>query len=274
MKQIRQIYHSKQWSEVIIGGWDTVENNYLSFISKRKHNAVVCESSGYESVTTGIKGFVKRILMRRYTKVYATGQMAGEIFKRLHFKGKIVYTGGCGILNYVEQPPYEQRKEVRKFLYVGRLITVKNLQFLISVFNELPDLELNIIGEGVLKEELQAMAKANVHLLGYVNNKDLPQYYRSNDVFILASLSEPWGLVVEEALNNGTPVMVSDRVGCNKDLVTKDTGLIFEYNNKESLMQAIEQMTDVDFYNRLRLGVSKMNFQQRAEKQVDSYFKK
>lgn len=272
LKQIRKIYRSQKWREVIIGGWDVIENLFLAMISSKKHNAIVCESSIYESIVTGKKGLVKRLILSRFSKVYPTGYMASEIFHALNFKGRMVTTGGCGILNYTEQPKYEPRQEVRKFLYVGRLIKVKNLEFLIKVFNELPNLELTIIGEGLLEKELKAMAKDNIKFLGYINNKDLPTYYRSNDVFVLASLSETWGLVVEEALNNGTPCLVSDRVGCNRDMVTEKTGLIFGYNDEQSLKDAIKKITDIDFYNSLREGVSEMDFKERVRNQVEAYF--
>ena len=148
---------------------------------------------------------------------------------------------------------------------------MKNLEFLVNVFNELPDLELNIIGEGILKDKLQSIAKDNIHFLGYINNKELSKYYQENDVFVLPSLSESWGLVVEEALNNGLPVIVSDRVGCNKDLATKEMGLIFQCNNPNSLKKALLKITNIDFYNALRLNISKMDFNQRAENQVKAY---
>lgn len=274
LKQLKKIYKSNQWDEVIVSGWDSRESIFAFFLSAKEKTSLICESAVYESKLTGIKGFIKRCLLKHVSKVYVPGIANGEIFKRLNFQGKIVYTGSCGILNYVPQPAYNSKKTVKNFLYVGRLIPVKNLELLITVFNELPDLQLNIIGEGILKSELQSISKENIHFLGYINNKDLSKYYQENDVFMLPSLSEPWGLVVEEALNNGLPVIVSNRVGCNKDLATKETGLIFEYNNPDSLKKAISQITNIDFYNSLRLNISKMDFNQRAENQVEKYLEK
>ncbi len=77
------------------------------------------------------------------------------------------------------------------------------------------------------EEELKAMAKQNVHFLGAINNKELSGYYQKMDVFVLPSLIEPWGLVVEEALNNGLPVIVSDRVGCAEEIIDESNGIVF-----------------------------------------------
>ena len=115
------------------------------------------------------------------------------------------------------------------------------------------------------------MAGSNVRFVGAVDNEKLPAVYRAADVFVLPSIIEPWGLVVEEALNNGTPVIVSDRVGCKDDLLTKETGLVFRHDDAASLKAAVRQMCDVAFYNRLRQGVARLDFSRSARRQVEVY---
>jgi glycosyltransferase involved in cell wall biosynthesis len=79
-------------------------------------------------------------------------------------------------------------------------------------------------------------------------------------------------LVVEEALNNGTPVIVSDRVGCKDDLVTKETGIVFSLKSgAEGLRSAILKTQNLTFYNALRKGVSKLDFKERARTQVRTF---
>ena len=269
IREILGIYTKYSFREVVFSGWDEKEQIISMFLTPRKQNALICESSVFESKTTGLTGLIKRIILSRVHKVYCPGQANQELLEKLKFKGPIIKTGGCGILNYVEQPAFEPRTEVKNFLYVGRLIPVKNLQLLVKVFNELPDLNLTIIGEGDQEEELKSIAHDNIKFLGYVNNADLPAYYWSHDVFVLPSKSEPWGLVVEEALNNGLPVIVSDHVGCNSDLVVESTGLVFKNGDLSSLFLAITELLNVAFYNSLRYGVSRLNFIERADNQVN-----
>ena len=273
LKKLRTVWKCTKGEvdEVVIGGWD----NMISLLSaliipKRKLSALV-ESSIYESCTTGLKSFVKRLFLKRISKVYVAGELQSELVRALGFKGKIVKIGGCGILNYVPQPPYEERKVVKNFIYVGRLSPEKSLKLLIEAFKTLPQLNLTIVGFGPQEAELKVMGAQNVKFAGAVENRKLPSFLHVSDVLVLPSTSEPWGLVVEEALNNGVPVIVSDRVGCRKDLVTADTGLSFKHNNVKDLRRVILQMTNVDFYNRLRLGVSKLDFNKRAEHQVECF---
>ena len=204
---------------------------------------------------------------------FVPGKSNKRLVESLTGKGKcrIIEYGGCGLLNYVQQPSYEPRKEVKVFLYVGRLAEEKNLRILLDVFNELPDLKLLIVGQGALKDSLRNNANSNIQFLGSMKNKELKNIYRKADVFILPSKYEPWGLVVEEALNNGTPVIVSDKVGCKDDLVTVDTGLVFSHNSPEDLKEKIKTISNVSYYNQLRLGVSRMDFTKRSQLQVESF---
>ena len=213
LRQIHKFLYNKEIEEVIICGWNYIGFWAMAFISPKKKNSVIVESSIYECATTGPKAIVKKIFLSRIHKAYPAGYAQAEVLKRLRFKGEIVPSGGCGILNYLDQPAYEERGEVKRFLYVGRLIDLKNLRLLIEVFNHLSYLELDLVGFGEQEAELKAMAGENIKFLGAINNKELWKLYREVDVFVLPSKSEPWGLVVEEALNNGTPVIVSDKVG-------------------------------------------------------------
>lgn len=262
------------FKQLIVGGWDDWRLILLASLSRKKKNALLCESSFYEYKPHFIKDIIKRLFLTRISMVYPSGIAQGKIFEHFHFKGEYKYTGGCGVLNYIPQPAYQPRESVRRFLYVGRLVEVKNLKMLISVFNGLPYLQLDIIGFGEQEEELKMMSQSNIHFLGAIPNKELSTYYQQSDVFVLPSVVEPWGLVVEESLNNGTPVIVSDRVGCKDDLVTEDTGLVFAAYDKESLRDAVLKISDVDYYNKLRENISKLNFQERAQRQINIFITK
>ena len=268
---LRKFLQNNSYDELIVSGWDTLASYIAAFLSKRRKNACIVESTDNESQTGGLKGFIKRLLISRMSVAYVPGTPHERLVLSLRFKGKVVKTGGCGVLNYNPQPPFEERESVKHFLFVGRLTPVKNLDFLINVFNGLPQYELTIIGFGPQEEMLKRIAGPNIKFLGAINNKELLKYYRSADVFMLCSYSETWGLVVEEALNNGTPVIVSDRVGCNEDLVSKEAGVVFHSNDKESLLSAIQKITNVSNYNKLRQGVSLMNFDERAQRQVSAF---
>lgn len=261
----------KNIREVILSGWDNIYMWLPLLFSPKRKNSVLVESSIHESQVKGIKGIIKKLFVNRCSKAYVPGKSNAYLVKSLGFDGTLIKTRGCGIFNYIAQPQYEAREKVQRFIFVGRLAEVKNLKFLISVFNELPEFTLDIVGFGPLEKELMAMAANNIVFHGAVDNEALPSRYGEADVFILASRSETWGIVVEEALNNGLPVIVSDKVGCAEELVNESNGLIFKSNDADSLKEAINKISDIDYYNKLRLNISKLDFEKIEKEQIECY---
>ena len=268
---LRNLLKRDSFKELILSGWDNVYMWVPLLFSPKRKNSVMIESSIHESQVTGVKGMIKKLFVKRCSKAYVPGKSNADLVQSLGFDGTIIKTKGCGIFNYITQPQYKVREKVQRFIYVGRLVDVKNLKFLIRVFNELPDLTLDIVGFGPLEEELKFLAASNIIFHGAVDNTALPSRYGEADVFILASRSEPWGIVVEEALNNGLPVIVSDKVGCAEELINESNGLIFKSDDAESLKEAIKKISDIEYYNRLRFNISKLDFEKIEKEQVECY---
>ena len=265
---------SLRWRECVVGGWDSVPMWMFALLTVSRKNSVVVESSYFESQTNGLKGWIKRLFVKNIRlRAYVSGAGQKRLVEDLNFKGEIVVTKGVGVFNYVEQPPFEPRSAVRRFLYVGRLTDVKNLPLLIKSFGKRKDLILNIVGFGEQEDYLKSIAGENVNFLGAVDNKKLPQVYQENDVFILPSKSEVWGLVVEEALNNGLPVLISDRVGCGPEIINDSNGMVFKYDSLEDLLDKINKISDLKKYNQLRKNISKLDFAEIERQQVECYLR-
>jgi glycosyltransferase involved in cell wall biosynthesis len=107
---------------------------------------------------------------------------------------------------------------------------------------------LIIIGEGEERAELEKLAlespKAkSVRFLGFKNQTELPAYFVLCDVFVLPSVNEPWGLVVNEAMDAARAVVVSDDVGCQPDLVRDGVnGRVYPARDVDALTQALEDV--------------------------------
>jgi glycosyltransferase involved in cell wall biosynthesis len=117
-------------------------------------------------------------------------------------------------------------------LYVGRLSPEKNLLLLLEAFQklsqELPNCILKLVGEGPERKDLESavarlgLAKRVVFVGGLTGSLLFGEYTHAT-CLVLPSSSEPWGLVVNEALSFGCPVVVSDRCGCVPELVLEGT---------------------------------------------------
>ncbi len=107
---------------------------------------------------------------------------------------------------------------------------------------------LLIVGDGEERPRIKArLHKANpetaagIRMLGFRNQSELPRYYDLCDVFVLPSVHEPWGLVINEVMNAGRAVIVSDEVGCQPDLVCDgDNGRVFPARSVAALTDALE----------------------------------
>lgn len=272
MLSFYKMVKKQNYSEIILSSWETFIPWLVALTSPSKKNAVVVESSIKESNVNGIKGFIKRIFFKRCSKAYVSGKSQGDLALALNPKIRCVKTRGVGVFNYRKQPPFEKRTIVRNFIYVGRLIREKNLEWLIEQFNRHPELHLDIIGFGMLEEQLKKLANDNINFVGPVDNIQLFKYYQDSDVFILPSISEAWGLVVEEALNNGLPVMVSEFVGCADEIVNEDNGVVFSLN-EDDFESKLKQICNMENYNQMRLNISKMDFERIEVEQINCYLK-
>jgi glycosyltransferase involved in cell wall biosynthesis len=269
---VHKLLKTTAYTRLIVGRWDNLLYWVAVLLSRKGKNGMMLESSILESGVNGIKGWIKKVFMCRIRFVYASGKHQIALAKALGFNGTIIQTKGVGLFNRVKQPAYTPVAEVRNFVYVGRLSPEKNLKTLIRMFNLFPDLNLWIIGYGPQEEELKQLANENTRFAGVVENFKLPDYYATGDVFILPSLSEPWGLVVEEALNNGLPVIASNKVGCMDDVLYDGiNGIIFPVEEPDGLKKAIQKILDVAYYNTLKKNVAQMDFEKRAAEQVASY---
>jgi len=112
-------------------------------------------------------------------------------------------------------------------------------------------------GDGELRPSVEEEAKAgglsDVRFLGFRNQTELPALYDLCDVFVLPSLREPWGLVVNEVMAVGRAIIVSDEVGCAADLVADGVnGFVVPAGDVEALAQALTSvLSDRDRIRRM-----------------------
>jgi glycosyltransferase involved in cell wall biosynthesis len=130
------------------------------------------------------------------------------------------YARACS-LNPAARAQARTRLGLRRcvFVYVGRLWSGKGLDFLFEAYREVrrqvADVSLLIVGDGVDEGRYRAMAREmpDVVFAGFVQPRDMPEYYASADVMVFPTLGDPHGLVVEEAMAAGLPVICTESAG-------------------------------------------------------------
>jgi len=141
--------------------------------------------------------------------------------------------------------------EVFCFLYVGKLEPKKRIFDLLEAFRiacaTLDGLHLLVVGSGELEESARTWAansKLPITYAGFLNQSELTEAYVAGDCLVLPSdFGETWGLVVNEAMVCGLPAIVSDRVGCGRDLVSPaETGMVFPFGDTAVLADCLVNM--------------------------------
>ena len=148
------------------------------------------------------------------------------------------------------------RGDKKKVLFVGRLIELKGIDVLIEAFKkcEDEDIELVIVGNGPCEAALREIAGEDhrISFRGYLEGVQKRDEYKSADVFVLPSLHEPWGFVVNEAIAWGLPIVATTAVG-SADFLVNGNGYVVQAGDREALGRALQHLlTDREFNQRCR----------------------
>jgi len=154
-----------------------------------------------------------------------------------------------------------------KIICVGRLVPIKNIDKLLRSWQQIElkgiDWTLSIIGKGPDHETLINLSTSlklkNVEFLGTVNNNDIPAYYYDSDAFILPSLSETWGLVVNEAMAAGLPILISNKVNaCHTLLQEGANGFSFDPFDENAITEAILKYINLDIVFKKKMSAKSL----------------
>lgn len=139
------------------------------------------------------------------------------------------------------------RSEEFEFIFVGRLQDEKGIPDLLQAWSMVRSrtVRLRIVGDGPLRDQVVTYARKDerVQVSGHMNREELVSAYHSADALVLPSRSEPWGLVINEAMASGLPVIASSVAGAVDDLVREGhNGLIVPPNNPRALAAALSEL--------------------------------
>jgi glycosyltransferase involved in cell wall biosynthesis len=235
---------------VIIGGYSYLPTwSTLAWARLRnKPVALWFQSNQTDQPQHFAKDIVKRIFVRACDAGHVYGQSSRAYLEYLGMNPKSIMVKRAT----VDSGLFMNRRaafhsDFRRFVYVGRFSPEKNLSRLLEAFRGVRShhkAELMLIGygpdEALLRQKTRAMdLSESVTFTGPKTQDEVSQALAESDCLVLPSLSEPWGLVVNEALCTGLPVIVSNRCGCAPDLVHENTGWIFEAENTGQLAQVL-----------------------------------
>lgn len=284
---------SKKFKFVIIPGYYRPEYWFVLVycLLKGIKIGLFCDSTYFDSHPSGVRLFLKRTFVRFCDIFFGYGERS---FDYLVFLGadptRIHIRCQAAALPNDYSPENVMRERLRKrylepvstVLYVGRLSREKDLLTLLKAWEVIsdkrPSVRLDLIGSGPQERELKLVVESmrlqsRVRFLGAKDIDEIYDAYTEADLLVLPSMREPWGLVVNEALSFGCPVVVSDRCGCVPELVHDGkTGFQFRGGDSDDLSdkigRALDRFSKNDQYSRYCIEVMQGYTSVQAAQQV------
>jgi glycosyltransferase involved in cell wall biosynthesis len=224
---------------------------------------ISADSTEGDNPNIGWRETLKRFVVSKAQGFFCYGSKSAEYILKLGMKPKHILVANNSVDNNkvasVHAESFKTRDQVKQsynlrkynFIYVGRLIGVKNLDNLLAAYKALDDSDWGLIVLGDGDEEVKLKKyKSDNNLDGicFIEGQpwfDVPKILALADVFVLPSYSEPWGLVVNEAMASGLPVIVSNKCGSAFDAVLEDSnGYTFNPYNVEELTSIFKKFVD------------------------------
>ncbi len=252
---------------VVLIGYNDFSQWVASWWAKKHQAARILHADSWwgDRPRTWYKEFIKKHLFVRpvFDAAFVPGIRGFEYIKSLGIPGEAIWKGLYVVDNdHFLRGALEARQQPQKyrtlhglpenyFLVASRLSPEKNLERLFQSFSQYRNQggtwSLVVVGTGPQAEPLRtiasSLAASSIVFAGWQQYEALPAFYGLAKCFILPSLSEPWGLVVNEAMAAGLPVLVSNRCGCQYDLCKRGiNGLDFGPLNVGELAQLMGLM--------------------------------
>jgi len=260
-----------------------------------------CETNGL-SEPIGLKGALKRLILSTFfSKVagfLAIGTSNTNFYKSYGIPDKRIFLTPYTVDNLFffnrAQALHDKKRLLREkqgippdlpvILFCGKFHHNKRPFDLLKAYtlmNGRPTASLVFVGDGPLRSEMEHFVAdkhlRNVCFLGFKNQQEMPTCYALADLLVLPSSSEPWGLVLNEAMCNGLPIIASDRVGAVADLVRNGVnGYTYPVGDIEVLTERMQQIVGnedarLEMGNRSRAIINRWGIEESVQGVLQSF---
>lgn len=266
---------------VAVAGWFSPMNiAAIAWCSRNRVPMIVMsESTHADSARSPFREFVKRRIVGLFSSALAGGQRHADYLENLGLHREQIFTPYDVVDNAhfasgadaarAAGPLLRAKLDLpeRFFLASGRFVPKKNFPLLLRAYaayrnaHGAPgDWKLVLLGDGEGKAELLALRTKlglgeHLQLPGFKQYDELPAYYGLAGAFVLPSTVEQWGLVANEALAAGLPLLASKRCGCTPDLVrVNENGFTFDPQDEKTLSDLLARIAGMDDPSRSRMA--------------------
>ena len=267
--QLQALLGEVQPQVIVSVGWaDRAYQQLLVLAQQRRIPVVLISDSRHrDEPRSAAREWLKRQLLRGYSAALVAGQESRAYLEELGFPPAAIFQPWDVVDNtFFQQSAVQACPRQPTFLCVSRLIAKKNHQGLLEAYASYQQQGgswgLQLVGSGPLENLLRAQIAALTHpervqLMPFCQLEELGRLYGQASAFVLASSSDQWGLVVNEAMAAGLPCLVSTACGCAVDLIEHNrTGWCFDINRIQSLTELMHTAERQPPYQRAAMVAS------------------
>lgn len=236
---------------VVINGY---MNLTAQFILRLQAKHIPCVFWGEKIVGSagGLKSKLQQIFaasLKQCKAIAAIGSLAEADYRQRYPDQLIVNIPYyCDITAFYQDIPQRPRKPAT-ILFCGQMIARKGVDILLQAFHSLIEygleVKLLLVGQEAelpqMMESLPQQTRQNIEYAGFQAPEDLPGFFRQADLFVLPSRYDGWGVVVNQAIGAGLPIICSDTVGAAYDLIKPgENGYLFPSKNVNALVEILK----------------------------------
>lgn len=267
IKRLSNVLAKDRFDAVVVQGWN--HHGYVEGVWAAKKAGLKvllrCEATDHVSGASGLKRTLRNCVVNyvlgRADRCLAIGTRNREFYEALGVSQERI-----GLMPYsVDNDHFRDIAEATDtqalraqlgleagraiILYASKLTARKYADLLLEGYLKLPQPRpyLLFVGDGELRPELERRVTkhqlVDVRFLGFCNQNELPRFYALADIFALPSVNETWGLVINESMNAGCAILVTDQVGSASDLVRPEiNGVAIPAKDANAIAEALNYM--------------------------------
>lgn len=283
-------YLAKKTYDVIVAGMYSSPTGMLAieYMRLKRIPFLISSDGGFIKEECGLRHMLKERYIGAASAWLSTGSVTTDYLCYYGAKKNKVYTYPFSSVrreNILEKPvSIEEKRKLRQelgmkekriILSVGQFIYRKGFDILLRASKDLADdIGIYIVGGEATREYLVLQKKLhlnNVHFVGFSRKELLGRYYKAADLFVLPTREDIWGLVVNEAMAHGLPVITTNK--CIAGLEMIENGITGDIIPVENIQALAEKLTEQDRYNRERVLETATNYsiERMAERHIQIF---
>ncbi len=260
-------YIKQDYDFIIIGVYSTITEIFAQiYMKKRNIPYIISSDGGFIKKDKYYQKKVKSTLLKNAKYYLSTGEMTSNYLKHYGANENNIFIYPFSSIhdddiwksiNIAKEKTLLKKeleiKEKKMIISVGQYIYRKGFDLLIKNANNWKETGIYIIGGTPTQEYIELKEKynaKNVHFINFLSKEELTKFYRAADLFILPTREDIWGLVINEAMANGLPIITTDKCIAGLEMIENgEIGDIFEANNEGQLIKCVNKWLDksIDF---------------------------